>query len=129
MDEVTINSVWRTKSGRLALIVASATVPQMLWLDDLTGELTVSPIENRLQSKLDCSVQEFFESLSEDRQYQDSCPHCYGQGRVWRSMDMNECSKCGGEGVIWRKFTPKLLNAHKAVTVGSPLKADEDVPF
>lgn len=49
-----VNEVWWTKSGRLAVIVATPQHQQqlsMLWWDEIDDELTVSPIINRLGEK------------------------------------------------------------------------------
>jgi hypothetical protein len=59
-----VNEVWRTKSGRLAIIVEATNKidsdkkekqPElcMLWYDEIDETLTVSQIMDRLESKTD----------------------------------------------------------------------------
>ena len=66
------NQVWRTKSGRLALIIDSSECLQdgerlgMLWHDHIDKEYTVTPIWTRLNNITDLTVNEF---------WQETCPH------------------------------------------------------
>lgn len=65
------NEVWRTKSGRLCLIVAGPLVhdeatnthkhePMMVWLDQIDGHFSVSKIHNRLEERVNIATLDFF---------------------------------------------------------------------
>lgn len=112
MEKPKINSVWKSVSGRIVLIVGNPVEPAVLWLDDITGELTVSPVLNRLAEQIESmSVQDFFEHISQPHEETSRCPSCSGNRRTWDSFGrLNECGRCDGEGRISTLRPSSLLN-------------------
>lgn len=67
MNEPQVNQVWRTKLGRLGLIVdhrVEGKLLAILWYDEISKEWTVSEILDRLDYKVSLTPYQFFVEMS-----------------------------------------------------------------